>query len=123
MRTFEIFQLELAGQPVRVFFPEQNGMPVYSELVFEVNKDKISDPKFAKFLQAIKEAQNYLQQHPSEMWVKFAKLHPELNNELNKKAWFASLAYFAKDPAFIDKEKIMQFAEFMQKKGLIKNEK
>ena len=94
-RTFEVIQLELSGHPVTVFYPEKNGVPSYSELIFEVNKQKVNDPRYKKFLIAVKEGEVYLQKHPTEMWDAFAKLHPELNNPLNRQAWFASLPYFA----------------------------
>ena len=34
MRNFEIPELEAKGQKVTAFFPEENGIPNYSELIF-----------------------------------------------------------------------------------------
>lgn len=120
MRTFEVIQMQLAGQPARIFLPEQNGVPVYSELILVTHKNHINDPRLPKFLIALREGVHYLQQHPQAMWEKFAKTHPELNNELNRRAWFATLPYFAKNPTAFHAEEWLIFSKFMQKNALIK---
>ncbi len=120
MRTFEVIQLDLLGQPARIFLPEKNGIPTYSELIFVVNKTHQQDPRLPRFLSALKQAVMYLKKHPEETWNDFAKTHPELNNELNHKAWYASLPYFADDPASFNPSEWQRFGEFMQKNGLIK---
>lgn len=120
MRNFELVQMELSGHPGRAFFPEQNGVPTYSELVFIGRNDKIHDPRLAHFLIALKKGVDYLQKHPEETWVTFAKEHPELNDELNRRAWKDTLPYFALNPAEFDKKSWLHFAHFMQQNGLIK---
>lgn len=99
MRNFELIQLELTGHPARAFYPEKNGVPRYAELIFATNKKKIHDPRIQKFLVAVTHGVKYLKQHPTETWKIFAKNHPELNNTLNRKAWFATL------PMFIESQK------------------
>jgi len=94
MRNFEVIQLELANQPVRVFYPEKNGVPHYDELIYVAHKDNQHDPRFQRFLQALEKSVRYIKQHPEEAWQLFTKLHPELNDELNHKAWFVTLPYF-----------------------------
>ncbi len=105
MRNFEVIQMELAGFPVRVFYPEKYSVPAYPELIYVANKNhlKINQDKFKKFLEATKQGEEYLQKYPQQSWILFAKNHPELNNELNKRAWFATLPYFAKNPADLTK--------------------
>jgi len=120
MRNFEIIQMDLNGHPARTFYPEQNGMPTYEEMIFVVNKNQMNDPRWKRFLIAVKEGQAYLQKHPEEMWQAFAKAHPELNDELNHRAWKASLPYFAKDPAEFNSKQWETFVAFMQKKQMIK---
>lgn len=120
MRTFEVIQLELAGSPARIFLPEKNGVPTYSELILVVNKNKINDPRFAKFVAALQKGADYLQQHPDESWKLFVKTHPELDDTLNKRAWVATLPYFAKTPSAFNTKEWIEFAKFLQKNGLIK---
>jgi putative hydroxymethylpyrimidine transport system substrate-binding protein len=97
MRNFEVIQMELAHFPVRVFYPENYGVPAYPELIFVANKNSFKDnpEKFKKFLSSVKQGAHYLQKNPQQCWTVFAKNHPELNNELNQRAWFKTLPYFA----------------------------
>jgi putative hydroxymethylpyrimidine transport system substrate-binding protein len=120
MRTFEVIQMELVGHSARVFLPEENGVPTYSELIFVVNKDKIHDARLPKFLAALQKGVVYLKQHPEETWSTFAKNHPELNDELNHRAWLDSIPYFAINPATFNLKEWEQFIQFMQKNNLIK---
>jgi len=120
MRTFEVIQLELTGHPARVFLPEKNGVPTYNELILVINKKNRADKRFPKFVAALQKGVNYLQKHPAEEWQQFAKLHPELNDALNQRAWFATLPYFAHNPVEFNSHEWQAFAKFMQKYGLIK---
>lgn len=120
MRTFEVIQMELAGQPARIFLPEKNGVPTYSELIFVVNKNKLQDKRFPKFVAALQKGEDYLQQHPEESWKLFVKAHPELDDALNHRAWMATLPYFAKKPAEFNEKEWLAFAEFLKKNAVIK---
>lgn len=123
MRNIELIELELAGHPGRAFFPEEQGVPTYSELIFVVNTKHKNDPKFSAFLSALAKGIEYLRAHPQEAWQLFAKKHPELNNELNRRSWFSTIDYFVKNPAYLDKKSWIAFANFMKKNGLIKQVK
>lgn len=94
MRNFEPIEMELAGHPARVFYPEKNGMPTYSELIFITNKDNINKPYVHAFLKSIQEAIVFLKKHPDISWTKFAENHSNSNNELNRRAWFVTLNFF-----------------------------
>lgn len=120
MRNFEIPQIEATGHKVTTFFPEENGVASYSELVFIANTSHVHDPRFPRFLEAVKKAVAYLDAHPKETWTAFAKRYPEANNDVNKQAWFTTMPYFAEDPASFNGKEWNKFAEFMHDKGLIK---
>lgn len=120
MRTFEVIQLDLANHPARVFLPENNGVPTYSELILVVNKNKINDKRFPKFIAALQKGVDYLQKHPDDSWKLFVKAHPELNDQLNQRAFVATLPYFAKKPGEFNAKEWEEFEKFMQKNGLIK---
>jgi putative hydroxymethylpyrimidine transport system substrate-binding protein len=120
MRNYEVPILEANDQKVLAFFPEENGVPSYSELVFIANTNHIHDARYPRFLAAIKKAVRYLDEHPGAGWKDFVALYPESNNAVNQKAWFATVPYFAADPASFDHQQWQQFARFMQKNGLIK---
>ena len=119
MRNFEPTIMELAGKPARVFYPENYGFPTYDELILVANKNKIGDPALRKFVKALQQGITYLKKNPQQSWEKFAKNHPELNNTLNKKVWFATLPLFAQNPAKLDKARYQKLANFMQQEKLI----
>lgn len=119
MRNFEPITMELAGKPIRMFYPEKYGFPMYDELILVANKNKINDPRLPKFIRALEQGVTYLQKNPHTCWKGFAKNHPELNNILNEKAWFLTLPYFARDPAKLDQMRYQNLADFMYKEKLI----
>ncbi|TYC75801.1 ABC transporter ATP-binding protein [Stappia sp. BW2] len=118
-RNFELTQLEIEGKPGKAFFPEENDVPIFDELIYVVNKDKTDDPRFQKFLAAVEAATIYLTNHPEEAWNAFIEAYPNLNDELNRRAWFDTLPRFAKRPAALDAGRYQRFAEFMAEAGLI----
>lgn len=120
MRNFELIQMELLLHPARAFFPEQHGMPTYSELILVAHNTKVNESKYLHFLMALQKGITYLQAHPDESWKAFSKNHPELNDDLNQRAWNMTVPYFVKDPATFDKDNWLNLARFMQKEGLIK---
>lgn len=120
MRNFEVPQLELSGYKAAAFFPEEHGIPSYSVLIFIAHTASVEDKRFPRFLAAIQKAVAYLDTHPKETWEQFAKQYPESNNEVNREAWFATMPYFAEDPASFDSEEWAHFAQFMFKNQMIK---
>jgi len=120
MRNIEVPQLEARGQKLITFFPEDYGVPNYSELVFITNKKHIHDKRLPRFLNAVKKAVAYLDKHPQETWRQFAKQYPESNNQVNHDAWLATMPYFAEEPAEFNSTEWHIFADFMRKNNLIK---
>ncbi len=118
-RNFELNQLDLEGKPGRAFYPEENGVPVFDELILVAHNDRLDDPQFRTFLDVIEQATLWLTNHPDEAWGQFIKAHPDLDNELNKRAWSDTLPRFAKRPAALDSNRYNRFAEFMKQSGLI----
>jgi putative hydroxymethylpyrimidine transport system substrate-binding protein len=115
MRNFEPLVIEQAQKTPLIFYPEDYGFPQYDELIFVTNKNKINDPVLIAFTAAVKVGVVYLRKNPLGSWKKFAVLHPELNNSLNKKAWFATLPYFAHDPAKLNQKRYEKLMQFMVK--------
>ena len=122
-RNFELNQLDIVGRPGRAFYPEEEGVPSYDELIIIAHKDKVSDPRYGKFIEAIEKGVQFMINHPDESWRLFIKGHVNLNDELNKRAWRDTLPRFALRPAAFDKKRYNRFAEFLKKQGLIKNVK
>jgi len=122
VRNVEVPQLELAGKKVRVFLPEENGMPTYSEFIFIAHKNHAHDPRFPRFLIAVEKGVAYLKKHPNHVWQQFIKRYPEANNAFNQRAWQITVPYFTDHPTDFDAKKWQTFANFMRERGFIKRE-
>jgi putative hydroxymethylpyrimidine transport system substrate-binding protein len=118
-RNFEINQLELESKPARAFYPEEAGVPPYDELVLLAHKDKLTDPRFPRFLAAVERATLFILNHPEEAQTLFVKGRPELNDELNRRAWADTLPRLAHSPAALDAGRYAAFAAFLKARGLI----
>jgi putative hydroxymethylpyrimidine transport system substrate-binding protein len=119
-RNVELIQLEDQGHPAEAWFPEENGVPGYDELIYVAAADKVnSDPRLPRFLAAIKEATAFIQAHPDEALAMFLKAHSDLDNELTRKQYAATVKYFPADPGALDQGRYLGFAAFLKMNGLI----
>jgi putative hydroxymethylpyrimidine transport system substrate-binding protein len=120
-RNFELNQMDLEGRPGRAFYPEEEGVPAYDELIFIANSGKLDDSRLPRFLDAIEAGTLYLLNHPDESFQLFIEGRPELNDELNRLAWQDTLPRFALRPAAMDHARYARFAAFLEDQGLIKS--
>ncbi len=118
-RNFELNQMDLAKKPGRAFYPEEEGVPPYDELVLVANRDQLSDPRFRRFLTALEQATLYILNHPDEAWKAFIARHKDLNDELNRRAWRDTLPHLARRPSALDEASYRRFAQFLAKQGVI----
>jgi putative hydroxymethylpyrimidine transport system substrate-binding protein len=119
-RNFELNQLELEGRPGRAFYPEEEGVPVYDELIFIANAETLEDDRLPRFLDAVEAGVLYLINHPDESFALFTEGRPELDDELNRRAWEDTLPRFALRPAALDTTRYDRFARFLEEQDLIK---
>ncbi|HEX3210373.1 MAG TPA: ABC transporter substrate-binding protein [Geminicoccaceae bacterium] len=119
-RNFEMNQLALQGRPGRAFYPEEEGVPAYDELIFIANRSKLDDPRLGRFVDAVEQGVQYLVNHPDESFKLFVKGRPELDDQLNRRAWADTLPRFALRPAALDRTRYARFASFLVQQGLIK---
>lgn len=118
-RNFELTQLALEGREGIAFYPEEHGVPAYDELIYVTNAELRDDPRLAPFLSAVEEATIYLTNHPDAALETFVAAYPELDNELNRRAWSDTLPRFAKRPAATDRHRYDRFGAFLVGAGLI----
>lgn len=119
-RNFELNQMDIVGKPGRAFFPEEEGVPPFDELILIANRATLGDSRHRRFLDAIERGVQFLVNHPDESWRLFIGAHKDLNDELNRRAWRDTLPRFALRPAALDGGRYRRFAEFLKSKGLIK---
>jgi putative hydroxymethylpyrimidine transport system substrate-binding protein len=118
-RNFELNQMDIEGKPGKAFYVEEEGVPTYDELILTVRKDHVNDPRMKKMLDAIEEATQYLINHPDDSWKAFVAAYPNLDDELNKRAWADTLTRFALRPAAVDRGRYTRFAQYLLDQGII----
>ncbi|HSG96303.1 MAG TPA: ABC transporter substrate-binding protein, partial [Afifellaceae bacterium] len=118
-RNFELTQLDLEGSAGLAFYPEEHGVPAYDELILLARRDRIGDDRLKRLLAAIEKAALFITNHPEEAFALFIKAHPDLNDELNRRAFADTLPRFSKSPAALDAGRYARFGAFMAKQGLI----
>jgi putative hydroxymethylpyrimidine transport system substrate-binding protein len=118
-RNFELNQLALEGRPGRAFFPEEEGVPPYDELIYLAHTDDLGRPALRRFLAAVERATFWILNRPEEAWAVFSGTARELQDELNRRAWAATLPRFAHAPAALDAGRYARFASFLHGRGLI----
>lgn len=118
-RNFELNQMDIEGVPGRCFYVEEEGLPPYDELIYVANKDKMDADMIRRFLAATEKATQFIINHPNESWEIFSGTAPELNDELNKRAWADTLPRFALRPTAMDEGRYATFEAFLHQAGLI----
>jgi putative hydroxymethylpyrimidine transport system substrate-binding protein len=113
-RNFELNQMDIAKRPGRAFFPEENGVPAFDELIYVAHRDNLADPRLAAFMGAVEDGVQYLLNYPEESWKLFIKgREKELDNELNRRAWRDTIPRFTASPAALDTRRYTRFAAFL----------
>ncbi len=112
-RNFELNQMEIEGVGGNCFYVEEEGLPAYDELIYVANTEKMDTDKIARFLAATEKATQYIVNHPTESWEIFAGTSPELQDELNEKAWADTIPRFALRPAAFDAGRYAAFEQFL----------
>lgn len=119
-RNFELNDLGLHKAKGRLWEVEKNGVPTYDELILVTKRETLDTARTRKLLAAIAEATTWLKANPDEAWGIFSKSGKELDSELNKLAWKDTLPLLAADPIALDRARYQAFADFLVKRGLIK---
>ncbi len=118
-RNFELTQLALEGRAGLAFYPEEHGVPAYDELILLARRDRVGDDRLKRFLAAMEKATLFLTNHPDEALALFLKAYPDLDDELNRRAFADTLPRFSKSPAALDAGRYARFGAFMARQGLI----
>jgi putative hydroxymethylpyrimidine transport system substrate-binding protein len=118
-RNVEPFIYESKGVPIRLFYYEEAGVPLYDELILVANKNKLDRSQLKKFIHALEQGTHYLINHPDECWEIFVQHYPEMNTKLNKQSWHATLPRFAMRPGALDEERYRKFGAYLREYKLI----
>ncbi|WP_170582280.1 ABC transporter substrate-binding protein [Ruegeria arenilitoris] len=118
-RNFELNQMDIEGVPGRCFYIEEEGVPPYDELIYVANPETMDKDMIARFLAATEKATQYIVNNPEKSWEIFAATSPELQDELNARAWVDTLPRFALRPAGFDAGRYARFEVFLKDSGMI----
>jgi putative hydroxymethylpyrimidine transport system substrate-binding protein len=119
-RNFELNQLAINGRQGRAFFPEQEGVPPYDELILVVNRARAGEGQWRRFVDAMERAVHMMVNQPGDAWQVFIRNHRDLDDELNRRAWRDTWPRFSRTPAALDRARWQRFAAFMQAQGLVR---
>ena len=118
-RNFELNQMDIEGVPGRCFYPEEEGLPSYDELIYVAKSDTMDKDVITRFLAATELAVQYIVNHPEKSREIFASTSKELGDELNTRAWADTLPRFALRPAALDAGRYERFEAFLKDYELI----
>ncbi|MEM9708553.1 MAG: ABC transporter substrate-binding protein [Pseudomonadota bacterium] len=118
-RNFELNQMDIEGVPGRCFYIEEEGVPPYDELIYVANPERMNPDLIARFLAATEKATQFIVNNPEESWEIFAATSPELQDELNERAWADTLPRFALRPAGFDAGRYARFETFLNESGMV----
>ncbi|MEQ8829074.1 MAG: ABC transporter substrate-binding protein [Alphaproteobacteria bacterium] len=117
-RNFELNQMDIEGHPGRAFLPEEHGVPAYDELILLSSSHGRDDPRLPRFLRALEDATAFVKENPAAAWDVFIAGYPDLDDELNRRAWKDTVPLLADKPAKLDAKRYYDFAAFMRESGL-----
>ena len=118
-RNFELNQMDIEGVAGRCFYLEEEGIPSYDELIYVANPDRMDIDKIRRFIGATELATQFIINNPRQSWEIFSGTAKELQNELNKRAWWDTLPRFALRPAAFDAGRYNRFQNFLIDSGLL----
>jgi len=118
-RNFELNQLAIEGKTGRAFYVEEEGVPLYDELVIVARRDGFDAAIVRRFLDAIERGTHFLINRPDDAWASVVARYADLDNELNRRAWRDTIPRFSLSPAALDRARYERFARFLAERRLI----
>lgn len=118
-RNYELNILAIEGKTAQPFFVEQYGVPAYDELIFVANRERAASPLHARFLQAVEAGVAATLNDPKAAWEHFIKNRPQLDDELNRRAFADTLPRLAHATSAADPDRYEAFSRYLKDQGLI----
>jgi putative hydroxymethylpyrimidine transport system substrate-binding protein len=122
-RNFELNQMDIEGVPGRCFYPEEEGLPPYDELIYVANPERMDRDMLRRFLAATEKATHYIVNHPEDAWEVFSGTARELQDELNARAWEDTWPRLSLSPAALDSGRYARFEAFLAESGLVEGQR
>jgi putative hydroxymethylpyrimidine transport system substrate-binding protein len=120
-RNFEPIEVELLGEPT-VFFPQEAYcIPSTYDLLFVANPRVVADrgSELAAFLRVVAEAVDATRSDPAAAFDAFLAAQPDLDDELNRRAFDATLPLYASSVRHDDPAIWEGMVEYLTANGLL----
>lgn len=120
-RNFEPIQAELEGEDPAFFPQEEHCIPATYELLFVVHPDLIVErgAELRAFLRALAQGIEYTTAGPSAAFDTFSVAYPDLNDELNRRSFEATLPLYADGARHDDADVWSAMSDYLVEQGLI----
>ena len=122
-RNFEVPQVTIAGHEP-VFFPEEEyGVPQTEEIVIAVNAERVSEdsPRMRAFLKGLARGIAFTVEHPEEAFQSFLAAYPDLDDELNRRAYEITLPLYSDGARLGSQAEWDDLQEYLLENALIKS--
>lgn len=123
-RNFETIQVELRNEEP-VFFPQEAYcVPETFDIILVVHPDLIAErePELRAFLEALSEAIARTREDPASAFSRFLDAQPDLDDELNRRAFDATLPLFAAGLGHDAPEIWSELQSYLRSNGLMSAE-
>ena len=122
-RNFELLQVELMAQDPVYFAQEDYGVPDTYEILLVVNESeaRAGAAWIAPFAESIAEAIAHTKENPEEAFGAFIDAHPDLNDELNSRAYAKTIPLYADGALHSDRAKWEDMQRYLVSNGLMEN--
>lgn len=123
-RNFETIQVELRNEEP-VFFPQEAYcVPETFDIILVVHPDLIAErePELRAFLEALSEAIARTREDPASAFSRFLDAQPDLDDELNRRAFDATLPLFAAGLGHDAPEIWTELQSYLRSNGLMSAE-
>jgi putative hydroxymethylpyrimidine transport system substrate-binding protein len=116
MRNSELPLIKKTKTPLTVFYPEEYGVPDYSELIFITNPSDKHKSTTEAFLRATQKGVSYIINHPDQAWNRYIALYPDQNTPVNHMIWENTLPRFALRTSLVENERINTLTHFLKQR-------
>ena len=122
-RTFEKLEMESQGVRVGTLLLEENGIPIYDEIIMLAHNDNRHSKTTCDMIDALEESVHYIRNHPEETWDLFKSYKPDmLDNDLNYKSWTMMANRFSLSPSALDVGRYNKMKKYLEVSGLVEKE-
>jgi len=121
-RNFELPQVALLDHETLYFPQEDYGVPDTAEIILVANPNLIAEhPTWIRaFLDGLSRGIAFTKEHPEAAYNLFLSAHPDLDDELNHRAYDATLPLYADGSNLPDQQAWDALQDYLVEHGLIK---